>query len=577
MNLTRRDFLKISAAGAASAVLLAGCGSEEDDSSTDASNTTDTDNISSDTETNNTMLSEDVVNTVEGEATTEQVDMVIVGMQYNSFSPAPFGGQSAGIDYFIKRLYGNLLYSPFNGAQITDGTCLPYLAKSIECSSDDKLTWDVELYEGITDIYGNELTASDVVYSYDRAYAEGGYTSLGQYIDNIEIVDDYHFKIHLIMYCSNALEATTAGHRIAIVTQAWYEGASDDGKLYEPGCTGPYKIISYTPGSELVIEARDDYWQSDEDRGLPGRANVKTIYFKCITEAAMRTIALQNHEVDAAAIQVAELYHFYDSDTQTNIDGWNVSLTQSRFTHYMFMNMASGYSPLADDENLRKAVLYAINPRDVYLAAGYDDSTATPSSTVGHRGMGGFNEAWLERGNYDYDLDKAKEYMAKSNYPDGLTLRFLGRPTYESMLALIANELLAINIKVELNLYEQSLFNQYKYDKTAWDLIHDDKGYSFMGYLLHGLFHSSGYEDGNVCCLKDDTLDQLVLDATVYNDQEHIDAAEEYIYEKAMCRGIFNYYDTSVTQDGILENVVAMGMLDVAAATYSTTYKSVGA
>lgn len=574
MNFTRRDFLKISAAGAASAAILAGCGTKEDDTKTNDTPSTGDTNTNTTTPSTTTVV-EQTTGNIEGEEASDQVDLVVVGIEHNSFSPAPFAGQATGRDYFVKRLYGNLLLAPSTMTPLEE--CLPYMAKSVTATTEDKLVWEAELFEGITDTEGNVITAEDIIFSYEKAYAEAEMSAIGQYIDKMEAIDDTHLRFTLKMYAANSTEAVFAGHRICVCSKKWYEGASDDDKLYRPACTGPYKLVSYTPGAELVIEARDDYWQKDEDRGIPGAANVKRIEYKVITEAAMRTIALQNAEVDATPIQVAELYHFYNNETKENEPGWNASLTRSRFDHYMLFNMDPGMSPLADDKNLRLAILHAVNCRDVYLAAGYDDSTAVVSAPLGHEGMGGFNTDWLTNKTWNYDIDKAKEYMAASNHPDGCTLRLLGRPEYQSMLALIANELLAINITVELNLYEQSLFNQYKNDSTQWDIIHDNKGYGMMGYLMYGFFDPSGYENGGVNFCKDETLYELAYDATTKNNEEAIEACYDYVYDLALGRALFNYFDVNVSQDGILKHQLTNCVLDPAAATYAEDYKSVGA
>ena len=562
--VTRRDFLKAAGVGAAAvtAATLAACSADEEETP----NTPDDSG-------NETPVDPSAGGTIDVETTGEQIEKVTCTLEYNSFSVAPFGGQSTGRDYFIKHLYGFLFFQPTPGTAIED--CEPYIAKSLE--KVDDYTYNIEIYEGITDSKGNSITAEDVVYSLERNYEESEMTAFGTYMDSMEIVDDTHLILHLKMFGSNVLESVLANHRSTIINKAWYESATDDEKMYDPACTGPYTLVSYTPGAQVIIEARDDYWKPVEERCIGEATNVKTVEFNVVTEAAMRTIALQNEETDMSPVQVAELYHFYDLEAGQNMEGWNANISPSRFVHHMYFNMDPGMSPVADDKNLRLAIQHAINPRDIYMAAGYDDNTAVACVTLGCSTMGGYNPEWETRGYYNYDLDKAKEYMAASNYPDGLTLRLLGRPDYDAMLSLIANELLAINITLELNLFEQSLFNNYKYDSTAWDLIHDNKGYTFFGYCFQGLFNNTGYENGGVNFWKDEKLWELAQKCFETQDQADIDECEAYIYEGAGVRGLFNYYDVNVAQDGVAEVKVHNGVLDPCASVYAADFTNHGA
>lgn len=561
--MTRRDFLKVagvtSATIAVSAALGACGGSEIEETTTSASE-----------------ASSEAIENASGELEVEkasgQVDSVVCCIEHASFSVAPFGGHSTGRDYFVKHLYGYLFYMPFDGMEIQN--CESYLAKSYE--KVDEYTYKVELYDYIYDSKGNHITTEDVVFCTELNYSVSGVSGIGSFLDYIEVVDDYNMIFHLKMYGSSVIETLLAGHRCTIVSKAWYESASEDERMYDPACTGPYYLVSYTPGASVVIQARDDYWQKDELRGLCGAANAKTVEFKVISEPTMRTIALQNKEVDMAPIQVEEMYHFYNQETGKNVEGWNTYLAPSKQTHFLFMNMDPGMSPLADDKNLRLAILHAINPRDVYMAAGYNDSTATGCFTLGNAQMGGYNPEWEKRGYYDYDLEKAKEYMAASKHPNGVTLRLIARPENSSMLSLISSELMMLNINVELNLYDQSLFNNYKWDSTQWDIIHDNKGYMYMGQFFYALFNNTSYDNGGVNFLKDDKLYELCIDAMEKNDRESIDAAEAYIYELASCRSLFNFYDVNVAQDGVATLKVHYCVMDPCASEYAADYVSLG-
>jgi peptide/nickel transport system substrate-binding protein len=66
----------------------------------------------------------------------------------------------------------------------------------------------------------------------------------------------------------------------------------DDGFKKAPVGAGPYRLVSFTPGVELVVEAVDGYW-----RKTP---NVKRLVLRSIPDEATRLASLKRGEVDIA-------------------------------------------------------------------------------------------------------------------------------------------------------------------------------------------------------------------------------------------------------------------------------------
>ena len=83
--------------------------------------------------------------------------------------------------------------------------------------------------------------------------------------------------------------ATGAGW---IVPKKYVEKVGDDGFKAAPIGAGPYKVVAFKPGIELVLEAFDGYW-----RQTP---KVKRLVMKVIPEEATRLAALKRGEIDIA-------------------------------------------------------------------------------------------------------------------------------------------------------------------------------------------------------------------------------------------------------------------------------------
>ncbi|MGN0293051.1 MAG: ABC transporter substrate-binding protein [Lachnospiraceae bacterium] len=511
---------------------------------------------------------------VEKTATTEQVDKVVVALNASSFDMSPFGTSSIPRFWMVQNIYASLFCMPYYGASLEE--LEPWLAKSYE--KVDDLTYKIELYDYIKDSKGNEITSEDIVFSYEKMYSNGGETRIGTYLDNIEIVDDYNMIFHLKKSGPGVMEFLLANYTLNICDKDWYESASDDEKYNDPACTGAYKVVNYVSGSSITLEAIDDYWQTDESlRNSADVQNVKTIEYTVITENSMRSIALENGEIDAAVIDASELSRFYDGENA--LDGYTVDIEGGTYCNTVFINMDEGKSKLADNENLRLAALYALDSESIMYGGDYDESTAEVCYSLGTSTMTGYDESWSED-YFNYDPEKAKEYYKASGYADGeVTIRLLSRTSVaDGIHSVIVANLEEAGFKVELMSYDQALFNTYKTDSTQWDMILDNKGAT--GHIVtcwDNNFNPAGYENGSVCFTHDDHLTELLTAATTTGSEEDVSAFHEYLKELACAKGLFTSYNLMAGQDGIIDLAVNANMMPrVNAFTFAEDYQSCG-
>ncbi|MCD8370449.1 MAG: ABC transporter substrate-binding protein [Clostridiales bacterium] len=508
-------------------------------------------------------------------AATEQVDKVVVGLTASSFDISPFGTQSVPRQWFTQNMYAALYCMPYFGASLDEME--PWMAKSIE--KVDDTTYSVELYDYIHDSKGNAITSEDIVFSYEHLFTDAQETRIGTYLDNIEIVDDYNMLFHLKKHGPGVMEYLAGNYTMAICDKEWFESASDEERLNDPAVTGAYKVASYTAGAELVLEAVEDYWQTDESlRNHGDTQNVKTIDYKVITENSMRSIALENHEIDATVIDASELKRFYDGAAP--LAGWNVSIDKGVFCNTIFINMDSGMSPLADDINLRKAVLTALDSESIMYGGDYDESTGEVCYSFGTSAMAGYKDEWVGGDYWTYDPAKAKEYYEASGYaPGDITLRLLSRTSIaDGIHSVIIANLEAVGFKVELLSYDQALFNTYKVDSTQWDIILDNKGSTgHIATCWDNNFNPAGFSNGSVCFNHDDKLVELLTNVTTSGSEEDVQTFHEYLQEIACVKGLFTTYNLMVGQDGIMELAVNGNMMPrVNAFVFADDYVSVG-
>lgn len=516
----------------------------------------------------------DCVTSNTSEAAAEQVDKVVFALNASSFDMSPFGANSDPRKWMCQNAYAALFCTPYFGAPLEE--LEPWIAKGYE--KVDDLTYKVEIYDYVVDSKGNHITSEDIVFSYEMMYTKCAETRIGTYLDNIEIVDDYNMIFHLKKYGPGVLEYLLGNYTLAVCDKEWYESSTDEEKFNDPACTGAYEIVDYVAGSSITLEANENYWQQDESlRCSADVQNVKTIEYKVITETSMRSIALENGEIDGAVIDASELGRFYDGENA--VDGYSVGIEAGVFCNVVFLNMESGSSPFADDENLRLAALYALDSESLYYGGNYDDSTAQICYSLGTPAMASYNESWGED-YFNYDPEKAKAYYEASGHEPGeVKIRLLSRTSIaDGIHAVMIANLEAAGFEVELLSYDQALFNTYKIDSTHWDMILDNKGST--GNIVtcwDNNFNPSGYENGSVCFTHDDTLTELLTAATTTGSEDDIEAFHEYLKGLACAKGLFTSNNLMVGQNGILDLDVNANMMPrVNSFTFAADYQSNG-
>ena len=131
-------------------------------------------------------------------------------------------GSSSGRWTVLAYTYENLIY------QGTDGQYHPWLAKSWTKneaeSTPTHVVYDVELFDYITDFNGNNITADDVVFSFNECLTNGTgnqHTALTGNLDSIEKTGDYTFKLAVNSEAAGGLEQMMT--QVMIVSQKEYE------------------------------------------------------------------------------------------------------------------------------------------------------------------------------------------------------------------------------------------------------------------------------------------------------------------------------------------------------------------
>lgn len=392
-TMSRRDFLK--AAGASGTALAALCmtGCSSGGSTPEAKSTEPAVTINEDVSAYEQVQAENFI--------AEKVS--IASGDPGSFYPLkPAGGGKCIL---------NEVYEPLFDQDGPAGDLYGVIGKEYHWEGNDLYA---EIYDNVYDTNGNHYTASDVVWYYKQMVEEGYNTQkYPDYFDDCEVVDDYNVVFHAKPDKADVFQNDSNLFRGAcLVTQKAYEESSDS-MAANPVGTSRYKLVEYTPGLSATIERIDDadYWQKDLSMvGPQHAANVQTITYYFITEAAQVVNALKTGQIDyASEISDTAAAEFEASNEYTVYRFYSNRMFQTYF------NCLEG-TPL-HDINLRAAICYALNTDDILAAVG-GESFARRVYEFCIPDVQFYNtdcETWDSYYN-TCDLDLAKEYLSKSSY-----------------------------------------------------------------------------------------------------------------------------------------------------------------
>lgn len=126
------------------------------------------------------------------------------------------------------------------------------LAKDYKIS-DDKLTYTVTLKDGLKFSDGTDLTADDVVFSYNKAKEENTAGINLTRFTKAEKVDDK--TLNLILDKPD-ISFTTTMASLGIVSKDKYK----DGYGENPVGSGPFKLVEWKKGQEMIVEPNEYYY-----------------------------------------------------------------------------------------------------------------------------------------------------------------------------------------------------------------------------------------------------------------------------------------------------------------------------
>ena len=329
-----------------------------------------------------------------------------------------------------------------------DGSVNPGLAHGWDIS-DDGLTYTFHLREGVTFHDGAPFSADDVVFSLDRARAEGSTNAQPQLfaaIDTVEALDPQTVQVTLSQPQGSFLFNMAWGDAVIMSPDSVETNATN------PVGTGAFRFTRWVQGDRVEMERNPDYW---------GEAPaLERVTFRFIADPTAAFAAMMAGDVDAFP-------NFPAPETLAQLDAdprFSVIVGSTEGETILSMNHAN---EALSDIRIRQAISHAINRQEIIDGAMFGFGTPIGTHFAPH------NPDYIDLTDLSpHDPDRARELLAEAG-AEGLSFRLaLPPPTYARRGGeILAAQLRAVGIETQITNMEwaqwlEQVFNGKDYDLT---------------------------------------------------------------------------------------------------------------
>ena len=329
----------------------------------------------------------------------------------------------------------------------------PCLAESWK-ESPDGLVYEFKLREGLRFHNGDPFTAEDVKFSFAR-YRGVSAKILHERVKAVEIVDPHRVRFVLNSPWPDFLVfyATPATGAAWIVPKKYIEKVGEDGFGRHPVGLGPFRFVRMSPGTELVLEANEQYWRK--------KPSIKRVVIKGVPDRTTRLAMLKTGEADFGYLMVGLEAATIKADPKLRL----VHVIPTASWWVEFPEQWKPKSPWAD-RRVRLAANLAIDKQGINEAErlGYSrlNGSIIPSIV----------DFALRIEPYPYDPARAKRLLTEAGYPNGFDAGDVTPlPPFTTMGEALSNSLAAVGIRTRVRSMERATYMEAWRTKKLQGLI----------------------------------------------------------------------------------------------------------
>lgn len=455
---------------------------------------------------------------------------------------------------------GTIIVHAFEGLMTLDENAQPIYGQAESYDiSEDRLTYTFHLRDGLKWSDGSALTASDFVYSWNRAIApetaadyEYMFDCIEGYAEgnlNVTAVDDKTLEVKLVAVTPYFLELCAFPAYMPVkkdVVEANPDAWTQKPETYVGN--GPYKMAEWEHNSHILMEKNENYWNAD-------KVVSDNLKFVLMEDDAAQLAAYETGDVVMIDSVPNDEIPALKEQADFHIDG-------QLGTYYISYNTED---EIMSNPLVRKALTLAIDRTYIceeigqagqqeagaFVAIGLSDNDPTQE----FRTVGG---DYYDPKDYEGNLELAKAALAEAGYPNGE-----GLPTIEYLYnegtghqqigEALQNMWAEIGVNVELVSQEWNTFlntrkeGEYQIARNGWLGDYNDP-ISFLDMWVTG----GGNNDAQ---WSNAEYDALIHEVKTSADQavrmEKMHEAEDLIFDEWMLCPIYYYTDIYMVKENV--------------------------
>lgn len=386
--------------------------------------------------------------------------------------------------------------------QINDkGELVPMLAESFK--QVDDVTYEFKLKKGVKFQNGEEMKASDVKFSFERASKAAIISHIMGDIDtsSFKTPDDYTISFKIKHPCAGFLPSLVHSGASIVSEKAVKE--QGDKFAMNPVGTGPFKFVSWTKGDRVELQRFDNF------HGDKPKFSKMTI--RVIPEPTNRAIELESGGVDVA-------YEISTNDIKRVQDNPKLQVLRVVDNSTAYLGLNTTKKPF-DDVKVRQALAYAIDTKSVVESVwrGVGKAAVGPISQNVK-----YSDKTLKL--HEHNVQKAKDLLKEAGYANGFKTTIWTNDKKErvDMATIMQSQLKEVGVDAQIKVLE---FGAYT---TA--LAKGEQDMFILGWncqtpdpdmAVYATFHSSKKgAGGNYAFFNDPKLDELIMKGRTMKDSD---------------------------------------------------------
>jgi peptide/nickel transport system substrate-binding protein len=372
------------------------------------------------------------------------------------------------------------------------GEIVPLAAESV--TTIDELTLEVTLRKGLLFHDGTPVHADAIKRGIEWVQqSEGPATGNFSVISSVEVIDESTARI------VTSTPAAWLLSQLAVWLVLFPDGMTTETFAAAPVGAGPYRFVSSSPGSDVVLERNPDYF-ANSPKGEP---IAERVTYRFVPESVTRIADLATGQAD--------LVQNVPIDQHQAVADAGAEIIETPVLGVAFLRIATDVAPF-DDPRVCQALNYAIDVETIAQQLVSTEAHRLGSLFPDARGIG-FDP---DLAPFAYDPERARALLEEVGVGDGTSIDFqVVSGERDDMFDAISSQLEDVGFKVTPVTSDLATFNSQWQDKSAAPIRFVTWRPMFDPHTLLSLMYLS---TGPLSRFNDPDVDAIILAAAEDTD-----------------------------------------------------------